>query len=120
MSPPWHSNNYDHDEKTKTQITTTPQRYHIDGPRISSSALQVVSEALDIQQQNEETILSTEDPPAIAETPETTLNPQHDSQGHYSGKTIVASDSDVSNGFVMCGRSLPYVFEANESGKLVD
>ncbi len=31
--------------------------------------------------------------------------------------TVVATDSDVSNGFVKSGRSLPYVFEANELGK---
>lgn len=29
----------------------------------------------------------------------------------------VLSDTDVSNGFVKDGSSLPYVFEANESGK---
>ena len=34
-----------------------------------------------------------------------------------SGKTIVASDSDVSNGFVKDGKMLPYVFEANEAGE---
>jgi hypothetical protein len=33
------------------------------------------------------------------------------------GKTIVASDNDVTNGFVKDGKMLPYVFEANESGK---
>ena len=34
-----------------------------------------------------------------------------------TGKTIVASDSDVSNGFVKDGKMLPYVFEANEAGE---
>ena len=34
-----------------------------------------------------------------------------------TGKTVVAADSDVSNGFVKDGKMLPYVFEANESGK---
>ena len=33
-------------------------------------------------------------------------------------KTIVASDNEISNGFVSDGKRLPYVFEANESGKL--
>ena len=33
------------------------------------------------------------------------------------GKTIVASDNEVSNGFVKEGRRLPYVFEATESGE---
>ena len=37
--------------------------------------------------------------------------------GNITTKTIVAADGDVSNGFVMSGRSLPYVFEASESGK---
>ena len=37
--------------------------------------------------------------------------------GNVTTKTIVAADGDVSNGFVMSGRSLPYVFEASESGK---
>eukprot|EP00096_Caligus_rogercresseyi_P002369 TRINITY_DN1448_c0_g1_i1.p1 TRINITY_DN1448_c0_g1~~TRINITY_DN1448_c0_g1_i1.p1 ORF type:complete len:481 (-),score=134.47 TRINITY_DN1448_c0_g1_i1:720-2162(-) len=31
-------------------------------------------------------------------------------------RTIVASDNDVSNGFVKDGKALPYVFEATESG----
>ena len=30
---------------------------------------------------------------------------------------VMLSDTDVSNGFVKDGSSLPYVFEANESGK---
>jgi hypothetical protein len=103
MSLTWRPNNAE-----DTTKTTTPQRYYIDGPRISSSALQVVSEALDIQQQNEDTLLSPHEPsPTSQKAP----------SGHYGGKTIVASDGDVSNGFVKCGRSLPYVFEANESGK---
>eukprot|EP00095_Tigriopus_kingsejongensis_P010926 maker-scaffold206_size259025-snap-gene-0.9 protein:Tk10926 transcript:maker-scaffold206_size259025-snap-gene-0.9-mRNA-1 annotation:"low quality protein: zinc finger protein 705a-like" len=33
-----------------------------------------------------------------------------------AGKTIVASDNEVSNGFVKDGKMLPYVFEANEAG----
>ncbi|XP_040580720.1 uncharacterized protein [Lepeophtheirus salmonis] len=33
-----------------------------------------------------------------------------------SCRTIVASDNDVSNGFVKDGKALPYVFEATESG----
>ena len=32
-------------------------------------------------------------------------------------KTIVASDGEVSNGFVKDGQRLPYVFEASDSGK---
>lgn len=39
--------------------------------------------------------------------------------GNVTTKTIVAADGDVSNGFVMSGRSLPYVFEASESGKKI-
>jgi hypothetical protein len=34
------------------------------------------------------------------------------------GKTIVASDNDVTNGFVKDGKMLPYVFEATESGMI--
>ncbi len=34
-----------------------------------------------------------------------------------SSRTIVATDDDVSNGFVKDGRRLPYVFEATETGK---
>jgi hypothetical protein len=33
-----------------------------------------------------------------------------------SSRTIIASDSEVSNGFVKDGKRLPYVFEATESG----
>ncbi len=35
-------------------------------------------------------------------------------------RTIVASDNEVSNGFVKDGKRLPYVFEANESGKTLN
>ena len=44
------------------------------------------------------------------------LNHNHNHPG-LIGKTIVASDNDVTNGFVKDGKMLPYVFEANESGK---
>ncbi len=43
------------------------------------------------------------------------LNHNHNHPG-LIGKTIVASDNDVTNGFVKDGKMLPYVFEANESG----
>lgn len=36
---------------------------------------------------------------------------------HSATRTIVAADNEVSNGFVKDGKSLPYVFEATESGK---
>lgn len=91
------------------------ERFHIDsGPRIN--ALQVVSEALDIpQQQDEDSCLGSN-------SAETTSTISFSSASGGSGpptttKTIVASDSDVSNGFVKSGRSLPYVFEASETGK---
>jgi hypothetical protein len=42
---------------------------------------------------------------------------QHHHQQGILGKTVVASDNDVTNGFVKDGKMLPYVFEANESGK---
>ncbi len=87
------------------------ERFHIDsGPR-PISALQVVSEALDIpsqhsQQQQDD---SSQDHHGLIQ--------QSESTGDYNcTKTIVASDSDVSNGFVKSGSSLPYVFEASESG----
>lgn len=86
------------------------ERYHIDsGPRIN--ALQVVSEALDIPQQqddNEDSCQGGSEPPQS--------QPSDNYQSSMGTKTIVASDSDVSNGFVKSGRSLPYVFEASESG----
>lgn len=44
------------------------------------------------------------------------LNHNHNHPG-LIGKTIVASDNDVTNGFVKDGKMLPYVFEANESGE---
>lgn len=83
------------------------QLHHIDdaigvasGPN-ARNALQVVSEALDISQQEHE----QKHPISEAEA-----------EVEQQLKTIVASDSDVSNGFVKCGRSLPYVFEATETG----
>ena len=97
------------------------ERFHIDsGPRIS--ALQVVSEALDIQQQDEddchdvESVATASSPPTpgFSSSPPSAAPPAAATTGT---KTIVASDSDVSNGFVKSGRSLPYVFEASESGR---
>lgn len=32
-------------------------------------------------------------------------------------RAVVANDTDVSNGFVKDGKTLPYVFEANDAGK---
>ena len=37
--------------------------------------------------------------------------------GTITSRTIVASDNEVSNGFVKDGKRLPYVCEATESGK---
>jgi len=83
------------------------ERFHIDsGPRIN--ALQVVSEALDIQQQDEDQDCHDVESVSAAASSSTPYS--------AATKTIVASDSDVSNGFVKSGRSLPYVFEASESG----
>ena len=88
------------------------QLHHIDDAGVAGpnarNALQVVSEALDMQtnsgQQEHETPVDISEEVNAAEV-------------EQQLKTIVASDSDVSNGFVKCGRSLPYVFEATETGK---
>ena len=84
------------------------QLHHIDDPAgqgagpNARNALQVVSEALDMQNQQQEH--------------EKIINEEVSTEVEQQLKTIVASDSDVSNGFVKCGRSLPYVFEATETG----
>ena len=86
------------------------ERFHIDsGPRIN--ALQVISEALDIPQQQD-------DEDSCQDNGQHLLNSDtpYNSSTASTTKTIVASDGDVSNGFVKSGRSLPYVFEASESG----
>ena len=88
------------------------QLHHIDDAGVAGpnarNALQVVSEALDIQsqQEHEKQVISSS-------AEEVIVNP---AEVEHQLKTIVASDSDVSNGFVKCGRSLPYVFEATETG----
>jgi hypothetical protein len=51
-----------------------------------------------------------------SETPYNTPAGMLNGGSNITTKTIVAADGDVSNGFVMSGRSLPYVFEASESG----
>lgn len=99
------------------------ERFHIDsGPRIN--ALQVVSEALDIpqQQDEEDSCHDGSQDPTVAHFGGPGPHPPTESAADLTSppssatKTIVASDSDVSNGFVKAGRSLPYVFEASESG----
>lgn len=67
--------------------------YFIDGPGRLTSALQILQQK---KQHDEEDEAQIERP---------------------FPKTIVASDNEVSNGFVRDGKKLPYVFEANESGK---
>ena len=101
-------------------------RFHIDGGPIRN-ALQVISEALDIPQQqqehDEDSNVSCADnsPPGSGPTqhllePSYNINAAVSAAAGNATKTIVASDADVSNGFVKSGRSLPYVFEASESG----
>jgi len=116
------------------------ERFHIDsGPRIN--ALQVISEALDIphhqQDERDDSCPDAHDTPALHSMPVNGLVGERDSMSAVAPspgppfnpsadagpppppgatKTIVASDSDVSNGFVKDGRSLPYVFEASETG----
>ena len=87
------------------------QLHHIDDAGVAGpnarNALQVVSEALDMQ---------TNSGQQEHETPVVISEEVNAAEVEQQLKTIVASDSDVSNGFVKCGRSLPYVFEATETG----
>merc|ERR1719461_1904066 len=61
-------------------------------------------------------------PPSSSLTSTAHLNPSEAGPEASTGtsppstKTIVAADGDVSNGFVMAGRNLPYVFEASDAG----
>ena len=94
------------------EVAETSRYQNIDGPQIN--ALQVVSEALDIphdEHDDENSHLVGDDGGHDGQhTPSIPFS--------FGNKTIVAADNEVSNGFVKSGRSLPYVFEANESGKL--
>jgi len=87
------------------------QLHHIDDAGVAGpnarNALQVVYEALDMQ---------TNSGQQEHETPVVISEEVNSAEVEQQLKTIVASDSDVSNGFVKCGRSLPYVFEATETG----
>ena len=77
-----------------------------------------------IDDDNEEDVAPQPQPPQQQQHFQTvSLHPQQQQQQpqigtHPSliGKTIVASDNDVTNGFVKDGKMLPYVFEANEAG----
>ena len=86
--------------------------HHIDAGVASEArnALQVVSEALDIQNEHEQQQQQKQI------QPQNLASASDQDEVEQQLKTIVASDSDVSNGFVKCGRSLPYVFEATETG----
>ena len=64
------------------------------------------------------------DPPEVSEllstsapTP-TTSNVQNGAKNpsNLMTRAVVANDTDVSNGFVKDGKTLPYVFEANDAG----
>ena len=52
----------------------------------------------------------------IVEMPPPSSTPLSTASGIEWG--VMLSDTDVSNGFVKDGSSLPYVFEANESGEI--
>ena len=95
-----------------TEAEEANSRYHnIDGPQIN--ALQMVSEALDIPQDE------PEDENSQFDVDEGRCQPPSSTPFTFGNRTIVAADNEVSNGFVKSGtgKSLPYVFEANESGK---
>ena len=94
------------------EVEEASRYQNIDGPQIN--ALQVVSEALDIPQDEHDEEISQQ--PPLGGGDEGGLPPS--TPFSFGNKTIVAADNEVSNGFVKSGRSLPYVFEANESGKL--
>ena len=94
------------------EVVETSRYQNIDGPQIN--ALQVVSEALDIPHDDHDDenshLVGDHDGGHDGQPPSIPFS--------FGNKTIVAADNEVSNGFVKSGRSLPYVFEANESGKL--
>lgn len=91
------------------EVEAEVSRYqNIDGPQIN--ALQVVSEALDIPQDEP-------DDENSQHGVEDGVLPSSNASFTFGSRTVVAADNEVSNGFVKSGRSLPYVFEANESGK---
>ena len=103
------------------------------GPNVSLEPAVTYSADIPQQQDDEDSSLSGSPPEGAALPGQHLLNnhphqnfssetPYNTSSGLVTGgsvttKTIVAADGDVSNGFVMSGRSLPYVFEASESGK---
>ncbi len=131
-------NSWNSQDGAKSDVELQQQRhnskyFNIDGPTRLTSALQVVTNALasaeqqqqfqyDKQQQEQEELEQDyKDDEQHYEQHE-----QHSEQQNstyniptLAGQTVVATDSDVSNGFVKSGRSLPYVFEANELGKLI-
>ena len=103
------------------------------GPNVSLEPAVTYSADIPQQQDDEDSSLAGSPPEGAALPGQHLLNnhphqnfssetPYNTPAGVVTGssvttKTIVAADGDVSNGFVMSGRSLPYVFEASESGK---
>ena len=104
------------------------------GPNISLEPAVTYSADIPQQQDDEDSSLAGSPPEGAAfpgrhllnnhphqnfssETPYNTPASMVMGGSNVTTKTIVAADGDVSNGFVMSGRSLPYVFEASESGK---
>ena len=92
--------------------TPPSSSYFIDGPGRLTSALQLLTRN-DNTVQHDDDVASNYDDDAGLDL------------GMYSkvasvpnAKTIVASDNEVSNGFVKDGKRLPYVFEATESGNV--
>ena len=62
-------------------------------------------------------------PPSSSLTSTAHLNPSEAGPEASAGssplitRAVVANDTDVSNGFVKDGKTLPYVFEANDAGE---
>ena len=59
-------------------------------------------------------------PPSSSLTSTAHLNPSEagpEGSSPLITRAVVANDTDVSNGFVKDGKTLPYVFEANDAGE---
>lgn len=120
--------------------TASVNNYFIDGPGRLTSALQLLSQSASSLQAAANAANSAADreprpvmrqhhlqPRFPSSSPSSSNQPRSYNasperhlvvQATSTSKTIVASDNEVSNGFVKDGKMLPYVFEANESGTI--
>ena len=111
--PPQEQDHHQQQQHIVVQQQQHQEQHYLDPSRLTS-ALQILTTVSRQHHQRDDSHDSHTDLRDLQQHDSSSTDP---SSFPPLGKTIVASDNEVSNGFVKEGRRLPYVFEATESGE---